>query len=47
VWQGGFDSINRDAGDPWRGQADTIQGELVGKVKQLEIPPVGWLVGWF
>ncbi|CAK9115281.1 unnamed protein product [Durusdinium trenchii] len=21
VWQGGFESINRDAGDPWRGQA--------------------------
>ena len=21
VWQGGFDSINRGAGDPWQGQA--------------------------
>ena len=20
VWQGGFDSINRGAGDPWQGQ---------------------------
>eukprot|EP00434_Breviolum_minutum_P003354 symbB.v1.2.002950.t1/scaffold164.1/size290097/4 len=25
VWQGGFDSINRDAGDPWRGQ---VQGKI-------------------
>lgn len=25
VWQGGFDSINRDAGDPWRGE---VQGKI-------------------
>lgn len=37
VWQGGFESINRDAGDPWRGQAMTAD------VKEKErLPRDGW-----
>eukprot|EP00913_Durusdinium_trenchii_P007742 g7271.t1 len=45
VWQGGFESINRDAGDPWRGQAhgriwwsDALYAMQVPTL----VPEIGW-----
>ena len=37
VWQGGLESINRGAGDPWQGQARRKQGQALASCKRLGV----------